>query len=218
MSFAQCTATSKRTGNRCKARAVLGRTVCYHHGGATPRGFDLPQTKIGRYSRDLPARLSSRYQEALSDPDLLAMREEVALVDARLGDLLKRVDSGESGLVWDLLQKVYHEFVEVRGLGNEGAREAAAKLTEMARLIQRGTADRVAWGEIGDLLEQRRKLVESERKRLLDLQLVITADKAMLLMAAVVDVIRRNVTDKHILAAISADITKLVSIGAGREA
>ena len=125
----QCTAKSKRTGKQCKGWSVPGRTVCYQHGGATPRGMALPQTKTGRYSRDLPTRLAARYQESLSDPDLLALREEIALIDARLGDLLKRVDSGESGVLWDLLQKTYREFVMARNQGLPGVPVMTEKLS-----------------------------------------------------------------------------------------
>lgn len=32
----QCEAKSKRTGERCKAQAITGKTVCRHHGGKTP--------------------------------------------------------------------------------------------------------------------------------------------------------------------------------------
>jgi hypothetical protein len=33
----RCTATSKRTRQPCRAAAVRGRTVCYHHGAAPER-------------------------------------------------------------------------------------------------------------------------------------------------------------------------------------
>ena len=33
----QCTATSKQTGERCRATAIPGGTVCRHHGGAAPQ-------------------------------------------------------------------------------------------------------------------------------------------------------------------------------------
>ena len=35
--MAQCTATSKQTGERCKRPASKGATVCRHHGGNTPQ-------------------------------------------------------------------------------------------------------------------------------------------------------------------------------------
>ncbi len=52
----QCTATSKRTGERCRKSAMLGRTVCLAHGGRTPRGVASPHFKHGRHSKQLPFR------------------------------------------------------------------------------------------------------------------------------------------------------------------
>jgi hypothetical protein len=82
----QCTATSKRTGRRCGARAVTGRNVCYHHGGRTPRGTASPHFQHGRYSRDLPTRVAARYEEAKADTELVSLRQEIALVDVRIVD------------------------------------------------------------------------------------------------------------------------------------
>jgi hypothetical protein len=36
MEGAQCTATSKQSGQRCKRPAIAGGNVCYIHGGAAP--------------------------------------------------------------------------------------------------------------------------------------------------------------------------------------
>src|SRR5262245_50957479 len=106
----KCTAKSKRTGKRCRANAVTGREVCYHHGGRSPQGIALPQTKSGRYSKHLPSRLLATYEEAKRDPEILALRDEVALIDARLAELLKRIDTGESGASWKQLQENFREL------------------------------------------------------------------------------------------------------------
>ena len=64
--------------------------------------------------------------------------------------------------------------------------------------------------ELADLLDQSRKLVESERKRYVEMQQMLTTEQAMTMLAMVVETIRRHVTDRAALAAISADIAKLV--------
>lgn len=91
----QCTARAKRTGEQCRAQAVVGRTVCRVHGGMTPRGHALPQTTHGRYSKDLPTRLLADYEAARTDPDLIAVREELAVAKARGAELLRAIaDAG----------------------------------------------------------------------------------------------------------------------------
>src|SRR5690606_3084472 len=81
-----------RAGTPCKRAPVPGRTRCRLHGGLTPAGASHYNFKTGRYSKVLPARLRERYEEAAADPELLALREDIALLDSRLDDLLKRVD------------------------------------------------------------------------------------------------------------------------------
>jgi len=207
----QCTARSKRTGERCRAQAVAGRTVCYHHGGRSPAGPASPSFKHGRYSRFLPARLQERYQEAVADGELLALREDIALLDARLAEVLGRVDSGESSRVWQELQRAYAELRAARG----SPERMAAALTELGQLIESGLADYAAWDDVRSLLDQRRRLVESERRRLVEMQQMLTAEQAMTLLAAVTDTVRRHVTDRHALAAIAADLSRIVANTAG---
>ena len=50
----RCTATSKRTGQRCKGPAVRGWTVCRFHGagGGHPPGKDHPSWKHGMRAQD----------------------------------------------------------------------------------------------------------------------------------------------------------------------
>ena len=60
------------------------------------------------------------------------------------------------------------------------------------------------------LVEQRRKLVESERRRLVELQQTITVERALVLVGAIAGIIKAHVKDRAMLAAISADLERLV--------
>jgi len=199
-------ATMQKPGSR-------GYSVCWQH-GAGRRGRPGGRPIIhGRYSQKLPDRLAGRYLEALADPHLLALREEVALTDTRIADLLERVDTGESGELWRGLKEAWREFEQARLIKNAGS--VGAALTRIGQFIERGQSDYAVWAEIGRLLDQRRRLAESERKRLVEAQQIITTEQAMILLAAIVDVIRRNVDDRETVAAISADIRQLVADDAG---
>jgi hypothetical protein len=99
----QCKAQSKLSGERCKRWVTPGRDVCRFHGGKVPRGPALPQFRHGRYSRFLPSRLAATYQTAAKDPELLSLRHEFALVDARSTiyfSVLIRGKAGRSGPRW----------------------------------------------------------------------------------------------------------------------
>lgn len=180
------------------------------HGGKALAGVASATYKTGRYSKYLPARLTERYQEAQADTELLALREEVSLIDSRLTDLLQRVDTHEAGHWWKELRRVYKEYREAERLDDTGTMNHC--IEEWGSIVQFGLNDYAAWNEVYGVLEQRRKLVESERKRLIDMQQVITSERAMLLISALVSIIQTHVSDRHTLAAISADVGKLITI------
>src|SRR5438045_520146 len=51
MPIRYCTAHSKRTHQLCRARAMRGMNVCYHHGGKSRRGIVHPNYKHGFYCK-----------------------------------------------------------------------------------------------------------------------------------------------------------------------
>jgi hypothetical protein len=124
-----CPATSKRTKQPCRAKVMMGRNTCYHHGGKSLVGPAVNTYRHGRHSKFLPVRMAAKYQEAQGDPDLLSLRSEIALVDARLADLLSRVDTGESGSLWLALRRAYRAFKVSQQASNVAQmREALANM------------------------------------------------------------------------------------------
>jgi len=166
----QCEATSKRSGERCRKHAMRGRNVCMSHGGKTPRGAASPHFKTGRYSRSLPGRLVATYEEALSDPRLLSLREDIALTDAMLMETLSQLDEDTPT-----------------------------------------TKERRVFRDVGKLIEQRRRLVESEVKHIVLAREIMTAEEAMSLMRAVVAIVTRYLPDPKAQAAIAEELHALIS-------
>lgn len=191
---------------------MAGKSVCYHHGGATPVGVALPQFKSGRYSKHLPERLLEKYQVARQDPDILVLRDEIALADARLTDLLTRVDAGESGGLWKELKGLMEQL----GTGVETADldVARAALKGLAGVVKKGSNDAAAWQEVQSVLLLREHLVRSERLRLVQMQQMISVEQAMTLIAALTETVRRHVTDGEALRSISTDLIRLTAFAA----
>lgn len=200
----QCKAKSKRTGERCKAPAVRGREVCYYHGGRQARGIAHHEFKHGRYSKAMPTRLLEKLETNLRDPDLVVLRQEIALCQTRIQDLLTRVDTGEGGGLFKQAQTAYLRFRDANlARDHVGAREA---LLELEHMLTRGVEDYAIWGEIREYLDTLRKLTDSERKRLMDLQLMVTVDKFATFAQALLMSVKRHVTDQRQLLAIQRDI------------
>lgn len=203
----QCGAKT-RSGAPCKSPAMPnGR--CRMHGGATPSGPAHGAFKHGRYSKDLPTRLAARYEQAASDPELLALHQDIALVDARLGDLLSRADTGESGERWRQARDLFRDLHRAMQQGE--AETVSDLMGKLSGVLGRGASDYAAWSEISALLEQRRRLVESERKRLVEMQVTMDVRQAMVFVGAVLETVRRHVTDRQQLAAIGVDIQRLLA-------
>jgi hypothetical protein len=203
----QCKAYSRRNQGPCRQHAMRGKDVCRMHGGKSWMGPGSATFRHGRRSKFLPSRLAAAYQDAMSDPKLMELRQEIALVDARIQDLLSRVDTGEAGEVWHKAQAAMMRFEREKAKQNLDGMQLA--LNRLQTLITRGASDYATWHEIGEQIEQRRKLCDSEARRLHLAHDTLTADRAMVLLAVIVDTVRRHVQDRAVLGAIAADLQAL---------
>lgn len=200
-----------RAGGKCQQKPMSnGR--CRYHGGKTPKGKDHPGFKHGRYSKDLPTRMAPRFAEAVSDGELIQLGRDVALVDARVGELLSEITQDSAGAIFQRIQKAWGRF---RGGSPD---EQAKAVVELTTLIEQGASDWLKWQEIYDLLERRRRLVESEFKRQAQLNQVLTVSEGVTLITAFVDIVKQHVRDAATLKGISKAITGLLDNSGGATA
>lgn len=165
----QCTATSKRSGERCRKHAMRGRNVCMSHGGKTPRGAASPHFKSGRYSRSLPGHLIATYERALNDPRLLSLRDDIALIDVLIGETISQLDDD-------------------------------MPLTKERRI----------WREVRKLVQERTRLVEAEVKHIVLAREVMTAEEALALVGAIVEIVGRYLPDPKARMAIAEELSALI--------
>jgi hypothetical protein len=116
----------------------------------------------------------------------------------------QRVDTGESGALWQAAQAAMVRFDRARGRKDVEGIEVA--LADVQHLLTQGVADYAMWREIDELIDQRRRLVESEQRRLTLAHEILSQDRAMALMGQVVDILRRHVRDRDVLGAIARDM------------
>lgn len=204
----QCKAKAKRTGEQCRLHAEPGYKVCRLHGGKTPRGIASPHYKHGKFSRyAVPGRLIMRYNEGIEDPELLNLSSEIALTDARTNELLSHLDTGESGAAWRVVKDAFDLL----------AADDKSGLSLLAAAIDQGIQEYRVWAELQSMIEQRRKLVESEQKRRVAIEQVITVDEVMGLVGALNAILLRNIPDKGILGRISREMQLLLTRGEPKE-
>lgn len=206
--MARCTAKAKQTQEQCKSPAMIGKTTCQYHGGKSLSGITSPTYKTGRYSKNLPTRLAARYQQAIDDPELITLRDEVALLDSRISEVILKIDTGEAGAIWKELRETYADMQAATRQGDsDGVKQALSSLNS---LIKNGAADYQQWGEIATLIEGRRKLVESESKRQQILMTMMTAEQTMMLVSVIQDVVMRNVDDRATRLAIQNELNGII--------
>lgn len=200
-----------RDGTPCKTFALHGSTRCRMHGGANGIGAGAANFRHGRYSRVLPANLRATYDAAVADPDLLSIREDIALLDSRLSEMVR---TSQTGLPPDLAKRVKGLLSDLSDAhaGIEGAPPWAESFTAISGLLARAVIEAAMWADIIAALESRRKLVESERKRLVEMEAIVTSEQAMTFVAAVMASLRTHVKDRDALGAIANDLRLLQNV------
>lgn len=195
----------KRTGGRCQSPPMKGRNRCIHHIGAGKNvGPDHPQWKDGRYSKYLPRGLNDDYLDARVDEDILNMREQYALLDARLRNVIQRSASGEAAALWKQIGKEWKTFKTAQRVGD--VENMTKQLDVVDDLVRRGAGEAMAWEEIARIIEQQRKLGETEQKRLVAMQQMVNKNQLKAVMGRIADIVQQNTTDPKLLNAIATEI------------
>lgn len=191
---------------------------CRMHGGSTPSGPLSPNYKHGFYSKYLPARFAELFS-ALEGRDLLDLTEDIKLLHARLMDVAKRVDGGESGERWKQALSLYNQLLEAKNAGEE--LEMLSLVNSLGEHLRAGVADWEAWEKIEDLIVKKTKVVESQRKRAVEAHEMLAAQEARAMMHAITEGLKRAVEEhvkdvelkRQIFTAASNEFARLVNPG-----
>ncbi|WP_300268916.1 hypothetical protein [Microbacterium sp.] len=167
---------------------MVGTTVCAKHGGKAAlanRGTGNGNYKHGRHSKYLNPALRDRYEEARNDPELLAFRNEIAVLDVLLDDALAAIghDAGAAERLWRKAQKHLLDFeIGVRSKDNRKQQEAFVHLRET---ISEGLRDAEARVEARKLIQERTTIAQKEIDRLTKMEHMMTAEQAYMLFSAI---------------------------------
>jgi len=195
----------------CKIPVAHKGDRCRFHGGKSPKGIASPHFKHGRLSKYMPDKLAARYDEALSDDDLMALRNEIALLDARLAELLETIHTGESGPAWGQLRDLHKDMKDALVQGDP--QTIAERLKDMDELIDIGVRRGAMWQEIYDVAERMGRLKQTEHKRLQAMHQMITVERAMAMVARMTQVVVNNVDDPDTKLAIVSELRELTLRG-----
>ena len=123
----------------------------------------------------------SAFERALLDPDLVSLRQELALLDTRVSDLHRRFKAGESHERWLRAEHLLRELTaELAGEELNRARVAQLRVS-LAELTHAARDEHAVWAATFELIELRRKLADTERKYEEQKHLLIPVTELLLL-------------------------------------
>jgi len=223
-----CLATSKTTGGRCKQKAIPPTTKCHYHGGRSLRGVAHPNFKNGLHTelvQAVPKHMREIFVRTMNRDDLVHLRGEISLLEAREYNLLEQLKGGGSAEFWKRLRRLRAnhddlraELEEARSAGErwdqekiDRAQEKVDGVTdEIMEMIDQGAHEAEVWAEILESVELRRRLSDTERRRLEMLQQVMTPDQALAFASHLINIIRDVVDDRKQISAIVARVQALL--------
>lgn len=215
----QCTAKSKRSGKRCRMWAIKGSSRCRMHYGKLRKGFSSPLAKSGKYSKYiLGAEFRERYEEAISSDTLISMMDEIGIIDARTSEIIGKLGTGETSELWDKLYKTWVNFMMAVRLGDSETQNNL--LGTLNNLITSGHNTSNQWEELFRVVERRRKIVETENKRMATNRDMIPVQQVVFMLNLVIESARVSAlkhADKKTAYAILSDAqeTYIKLVGSG---
>jgi hypothetical protein len=203
----RCGAKLQKGRGFCRCTFLFPNGRCRLHGGKNKGGFASATFKHGRYSKYMPQGMGQRFREALNDPALLALDKDVAVIETRLTELFTALN--EPGGAWRQVIEWKDRLMAARASNDAAALSEA--LSGLVAAITSGAGERERWEEIGELIEGRRKLVDSIRKHEVQAQEVLTLGQAMALFTALAQAVKQNVHDRDSLRQISDQFQRLMA-------
>lgn len=197
----------------CTQRPLASRTRCKLHGGSSPRGPLSTSYKHGRdtaFSRSVPSDLATAYNEGRTPEQLLSLDEEIRLTKALQVEALQAMNAGD-------IEKLLGEGPPAAEDVREGIATADVGLIQrgaqvLANLFTDDLTKRAAGARrVRELFEQRRRLVDTERKLEEFTRAAMSAEQVLALMRGISDIITDEVGDRDALGRIQDRILQLTT-------
>lgn len=199
-----CGAKLRGKDRTCRLAPVKGRNRCRLHGGATPpAGPTHHSYRHGRYSvAGCPENLTAHLEVAAADPDLLSLRQEIALIQGLIRDMISRPGGSPSqylGMVRRLAARARSEKLQ-----------NSETVVELLDAIEATASVADLYDEIAELAVKKGKLVENESKRLEQLGQQISAERAYLLIQQTLIALREEVKDGQVLSRVGYRLARIL--------
>ena len=189
----KCGAKAKQSpGKFCTSPPVPGRKRCRMHGGLTPRGPASPQFKTGRFSKYLGGALGDAYENSVSNPELLDLKDGIAVLDAIARRAAARVAERDTPRFRERAIELHEKMDEVLE-GSDPDIEALRKhAADLGRLLNAGDHEDRAMRFLSDSIEKFSKRAEEATKLALAKHAAIPAADLVILFARLAEAVTRT--------------------------
>lgn len=189
----RCNAWIKRRGVYCWRQKVTDRDRCQRHGGNARRGHEHHAFAGRGYAKDIPKRMMDRWESALSDPELISLHAEIALTDGRIGDLFRKMRENETEEAVDAAKRAID--AARTALEADKPEDAKGHLERCSQVFEVLLGEQSTWLEIYELLDLRRRLMNTELKRVQMLEGNMTQAQAHAMFMTILLGIEREIPD-----------------------
>lgn len=201
----------------CGKAPLAGRSRCQFHAGAVPQGELSQLVTNGRYAKNLPTYMRQDYQNSVNDPNQTSCVDAIALCDARIIELSGELDdSSDNGFSWKELSSVANRIMT----DADQPSKLAKHLEVFQDMMRQGQNKGLLWQSLSQTLEMRRKIAETETKRLVVMNQTIPATAAVEVLSNLCHAFRRNVlayAERHvankILSKASRELSRIIATG-----
>lgn len=188
---------------------------CNNHGDKSPVGAESATYVDGsssKFAAIFTGDALEHYEKAREDPRYLELREDLAVLDTLFIEELKLAKTGEGGVLWEELGRVWARFEESDP--SKDATTAGRALRRVGEIIRDGVSRQAAQTHALDIHERKRKTSETERRRIIDQERTITQVQAMSFVASNMALLREALAgeenEREVLARYHVGVSRLV--------
>jgi len=151
-----------------------------------------------------------RYESALADPQLLSVRDDIALLQGAITDVMAELKEAE---VQPDLDAILGSVERIsRDWQSWDWTKMTSELDGLRELVVGRKSQRTALAEIRSLIREKAQLVQQENRLLADREQMITTEQFMLAMRALGSAVRRLVDDPQTLRSIDGEFRRLAPV------
>lgn len=149
--------------------------------------------KIGRYAEFLEENIRDKYEDFLSK-DSYEVKDDIALAETRIADILQNVEGSLGGVDW---KSVIYALQQVELAASTQRRgEYFQAIGNLVYVIRVAHSHYLAWHEIREFVDTKRRLVETSQKSVLLKTNFVEIDSVKQLLSKIENSIKEVLADE----------------------